>query len=143
MVEVAPIVAAYEGSDPPPDTSPVPDPDPDSPPDPTTLTLHDGTFTVKLRYLAGDGAWHYARVVPDLELGESAGLFYFFDVDNVEVLVKVLDGCRINGSRWVYGSAATDLTYEVEVLDVETGSRFEFRPATLTVLADTWSIPCN
>lgn len=135
LTEVAPFVAAYESSDPPGDASPVPDHD--------TLRLHGGRFTVKVRYLADDGEWYSARVVPGVELGQEAGLFYFFNRDNIEVLVKVLDACSINDRRWVYGSAATDLSYAVEVSDVETGRHFEFRPAPLTVLADTWSIPCD
>lgn len=53
---------------------------------------------------------------------DSAGLFYFFDPDNWEMLVKVLDGCAHNGHYWVFGAAATDVGYEINVYDMSTGS---------------------
>jgi hypothetical protein len=48
---------------------------------------------------------------------EEAGVFSFFSGDNWEMLVKVLDGCAIDDSFWVYASAATDLAYELTVHD--------------------------
>ncbi len=33
---------------------------------------------------------------------QASGLFYFFDRSNWEMQVKVLDGCAINGHRWVF-----------------------------------------
>jgi hypothetical protein len=45
----------------------------------------------------------------------NSGLFWFFSPDNWEVLVKVLDGCAINGHYWVLAAATTDVGYEIEV----------------------------
>lgn len=54
-------------------------------------------------------AWNY-------ELGaDGSGLLYFFDRDNVELLVKVLDGCAINGHRWVFAAPVTTLGFRLEV----------------------------
>ncbi len=39
-----------------------------------------------------------------------SGLFWFFDDDNWEMLVKVLDGCGTNGHFWVFLAAATDVS---------------------------------
>ena len=50
---------------------------------------------------------------------ESSGLLYFFDRDNVEVLVKVLDGCAINGRHWVFVAPVTDLAFNLYVDDGE------------------------
>lgn len=55
-------------------------------------------------------------------LGDSGALFYFFGRDNPEMLVKVVKGCAINGHWWVFGSAATDLEYNVYVGDYATAS---------------------
>jgi hypothetical protein len=48
-----------------------------------------------------------------------SGLFSFFHSDNWELLVKVLDGCAINGHYWVYGAASTDLDLRLEVKDLQ------------------------
>jgi hypothetical protein len=38
------------------------------------------------------------------------------------MLVKVLDGCSINGKRWVFVAATTDVGYTLTVTDTQTGS---------------------
>jgi hypothetical protein len=50
-----------------------------------------------------------------------SGLLYFFSPDNWEMLVKVLDGCAINGKVWVFAAATTNVAYRLEVEDRETG----------------------
>ena len=52
---------------------------------------------------------------------DDSGLFWFFNADNLEMLVKVLDGCAINGHYWVFAAAATDVEYELTVRDAVTG----------------------
>ena len=47
--------------------------------------------------------------------------FWFFDEDNVELLVKVLDGRGINDTHWVYAGAVSDVAYWVTVFDTVTG----------------------
>ncbi len=54
---------------------------------------------------------------------DESGLFWFFNAENLEFLVKVLDGCSINGHFWVFASAATDVGYELSVTDAATGDR--------------------
>ncbi len=54
-------------------------------------------------------AWDYR-----LEADQS-GLLYFFDRDNVEVLVKVLDGCAVNGHRWVFVAPVTTLGFRLHI----------------------------
>ena len=50
-----------------------------------------------------------------------SGLFTFFNGENWEILVKVLDGCALNGHVWVYGASTTDLGYSIRVTDTVTG----------------------
>ena len=70
-------------------------------------------YEVRVCIETGEGArrraWDY-----DLDSGGS-GLLYFFDRDNVEILVKVLDGCAINGHRWVYVAPVTDLGFRLMI----------------------------
>ncbi len=56
-----------------------------------------------------------------LDLGDASTLYYFFEESNVEMLLKVLDGCAVNDHIWVYAAAATDLRYEIQVWDTSTG----------------------
>ena len=46
-----------------------------------------------------------------------SGLLYFFERNNVEVLIKVLDGCKINGHHWVFVAPVTDLAFNLHVDD--------------------------
>ena len=54
-------------------------------------------------------AWDYG-----LDADQS-GLLYFFDRDNVEILVKLLDGCAINGHRWVFVAPVTTLGFKLAI----------------------------
>ena len=58
-------------------------------------------------------------------VGESdeAGTFYFFDSDNWEMVVKVLDGCDSDApfdSFWVFFAATTNVEYTLTVTDTQT-----------------------
>lgn len=75
--------------------------------------------------------------------GDSSALFHFFTPNNVELLVKVLDGCRINGKWWVFASAATDLQYAVKVFDLATGEHYIFEPEPTVAVGDVTTVPCR
>lgn len=85
-------------------------------PDDTTLCLHDGRFTVQLTWNTG-GSAQSATVSAS---SDSSGVFSFYNADNWEVLVKVLDGCAINGRFWVFAAPATHLAFLLTVRDLET-----------------------
>ncbi len=72
-------------------------------------------------------------------LTDDTGYFWFFNRDNVELVVKVLDGRPVNGNFWVLFGALSDLEYTLTVTDTETGAeRTYFNPPfTLTSFADT------
>jgi len=109
------------------------DPSPDPPPPPDracvanaeTLCLHGDRYEVRIEWRTGDGATGSAQVVP--EATEDSGLFQFFDADNWEILIKVLDGCKVNDHYWVYGASTTDLGYVIRVTDTATGVVQEYR----------------
>jgi hypothetical protein len=60
-------------------------------------------------------------------LGEDTGAFWFFSEDNLEVILKVLDGGAINESVWVFLAALSDLELIVHVRDHATGTLREYR----------------
>ena len=85
----------------------------------TGTCLQRGRFDVWVHFGPDDDIGH-AQVKP-VDLGDASTLMYFFDESNVEMLIKVLDGCRINNRFWVFAAAATDLQYYLYVWDTTTG----------------------
>jgi hypothetical protein len=83
------------------------------------LCLLGDRFRVKVSWTDFLGQQGLGRAVP-AGTGDS-GLLYFFSQDNWEMLVKVLDGCAINGKVWVFAAATTNVAYTLEVEDTETG----------------------
>jgi len=49
------------------------------------------------------------------------GTFWFFSPDNVEVIVKVLDGRALDGHFWVFYGALSNVEYSLTVTDTATG----------------------
>ncbi len=89
-------------------------------PGPTALCLQDGRYRVTLDWSLSDGGGNAARV-SDARTAE-AGLFFFFAPENLEVLVKVLDGCNVNGHHWVSAASATDMGLDLVVRDLRSGT---------------------
>ena len=94
-------------------------------PDGETLCLQDSRYAVVVDWWTSDGRSGTGSVVHGGT--NDSGLFYFFNRENWEVLIKVLDGCALNGHVWVYGASTTDLGYEVTVTDTVTGQANEYR----------------
>lgn len=99
-------------SDPPP---PEPEPCVESA---TTLCLNQERFGVRVEWTDYAGHHGTGRTHP---LTTDSGLFWFFSESNLEMLVKVIDGCGFNGRYWVYAAATTDVAYTVTIVDSETG----------------------
>ena len=89
--------------------------------DATTLCLNGGRFRVRARFATAAGA--ESAPANGVHLTADTGYFTFFDPANVEVLLKVLDGCALNGRYWLYASGLTDLEVELEVADPVTQRR--------------------
>lgn len=86
----------------------------------TTLCLNNGRIAVTAEWFDRDGAQgSAARAVG---LTADAGYFTFFDAANVEVLVKVLNGCGLNSRYWTFAAGLTDLEVILTVTDTLTAS---------------------
>ena len=72
-----------------------------------------------------------------------SGYFWFFDSDNVELIVKVLDGRGTNGHFWVFYGALSNVEFTLEVEDLVTGeSRTYFNPlGTFASVGDVEALP--
>ncbi|MCY4027470.1 MAG: hypothetical protein OXH75_14315, partial [Acidobacteria bacterium] len=84
----------------------------------------------------------------DFGLGSrQSGLLWFFDPDNAEVLIKVLDGCEVNGHRWVFVAPVTTLAFNLSVEETATGNRWVHRNprggVTAQARSDLTAFPCG
>ncbi len=84
----------------------------------TTLCFQDYRFKADMTWSTAGGAGS-GKSVPGAS--NASGNFHFFDPENWEILVKVLDGCAFNGHYWVFASGATDLGWELAIEDTESG----------------------
>lgn len=85
----------------------------------TSHCLERGRFRVESRFRdfqsrSGDG-----RALPTTL--DDTGLFWFFLPDNVELTVKVLDGCGVNDRFWVFIASGSTVEYEIVVTDTLSG----------------------
>ncbi len=91
--------------------------EPDCQPDATTLCLNDGRFRVEVEWedFAGhEGAGHAVHSSDD------SGEFWFFGADNVELLVKIIDGCGSSlDAYWVFAAGLTNVGVELTVTDTQ------------------------
>ncbi len=105
--------------------------------------LQDGRFFVEAYYTDHNRKVHNARI-KDAVIGDEASLFYFFNHDNPELLVKVLNACAVNGKYWVFGSAGTDLDYSVYITDLATNKRKSYkRNKTNPLINDAGAFACS
>ncbi|MCP4659887.1 MAG: matrixin family metalloprotease [bacterium] len=91
---------------------------------PTTMCLNGGRFRVEVSwrdFTGGTGVGSVVAVDSD-----DSGLFWFFDPDNWEMLVKVLDGCSVNDRFWVFAAATTNVETTLRVTDSQTGMLSEY-----------------
>ncbi len=84
---------------------------------PETLCLADGRFKVELEWEAGDQTG-MGQVQP--LVGGDTGTVWFFNPENIEMVVKVLDGRCSNGAFWVFYGALSDVQFRLKVTDTET-----------------------
>jgi hypothetical protein len=83
------------------------------------LCLNGGRFQVAVSWRnVRTGESGSGNPVP---LTDDTGSFWLFGPDNLEMMVKVLDGGAVNGHFWVFYGALTDVEYDLTVTDAETG----------------------
>ena len=106
------------------------------------VILEDG-HRVDMCFALPDGEIRQAR---DWGLPRrSTALLHFFERDNAEVLVKVLDGCAVNGHRWVFAAPVTTLAFNLTVTapDGRTWNHDNQHGDTALAASDTAAFPCR
>ena len=88
-------------------------------PDDETMCLDDSRYSLRGTWTDFQGGSGAFRAVPSTD---QSGMFWFFDSSNLEVMVKILDGCAVNDHRWVFFAATTNVGYTLEVTDMKTGA---------------------
>lgn len=76
-----------------------------------SATVLAGSFDVAVAWRTAAGEEGEGQLV-QAPSADSA-LFYFFSPANWELMVKVLDGCALNGHYWVFTAASTTVAFEV------------------------------
>ena len=84
-----------------------------------TLCLNGSRFQVRATWRDYSGQSGDAQAVP---LTNDTGYFWFFGRDNVEVVVKTLDFCAVNGRWAVYAAGLTDVEIGLSLTDTKSGS---------------------
>ncbi|MEM9293875.1 MAG: spondin domain-containing protein [Acidobacteriota bacterium] len=94
----------------------------DLPPAPA-LPLRNDRFLLRMTWETPEGD---RGVGQGTALTNDSATFWFFDADNIEVLVKVLDACSTFGHYWVFAAGLTNVGVMLEVEDTVTGVRRQY-----------------
>lgn len=88
-------------------------------PDATTHCLNNGRFRVEVEWATAQG--DEGDGVAILPTGLS-GEFWFFNPENTELIVKVLDACHLtSNSYWVFAAGLTNVEVTLTVTDTRNG----------------------
>jgi hypothetical protein len=95
-----------------------------------------GRYEVEVTWKTAAGQTGAGTAVPD---SENSGFFWFFGPENLELVVKILDGTDLNGKIWVFYGSLSDVEYTVRVTDTVTGQFKTWRnqQGSLSGAADT------
>ena len=109
-------------------------------PSTTALCLNGGRFRVEVTWKDFDNHTGAGQAVP---LTGDTGYFWFFGPENVELVLKVLDGTPVNQHWWVFYGALSNVEYHVTVTDTVTGAQKTYTnpSGNLGSVADTSAFP--
>ncbi len=85
----------------------------------STLCLQDGRFQVTAAYRTADGRTGLGH---GTGLTTDSGYFWFFDATNIELVVKVLNGCGLTNHYWVFSAGLTNVEVTLTVVDTRGGA---------------------
>ncbi|HKF44681.1 MAG TPA: CARDB domain-containing protein [Thermoanaerobaculia bacterium] len=106
-----------------------------------TLCLNGGRFKVEVTWrVPAQGTSGSGVAVP---LTGDTGYFWFFSSNNIELVVKVVDGRPVNNRFWVFYGALSNVEFTITVTDTVTGTvKTYFNPSgQLASVADTSAFP--
>jgi len=84
------------------------------------ILLRNGRFRVTAEFVTAPGATPLPT--QGALLTDDTGYLWFFNQSNVEVLLKVVDGCALNDRFWVFAAGLTDVEMRITVEETKTGA---------------------
>jgi type 1 glutamine amidotransferase len=93
-------------------------PPPPPPPDDTEILVRNGRFRLEATFRIPGGPATEAHLKA---ITSDTASLWFFNAANVEAVVKVLDGCGVNGRYWVFAGGLTNLRVDLTVTDTRNG----------------------
>jgi len=84
----------------------------------TRLCLDGTRFAVSAQFILRDGTTGPGHQIP---LTADTGAFWFFQSANLEMLLKVLNGCAVNGHFWVFAAGLTNVQVVITMTDTSAG----------------------
>jgi hypothetical protein len=109
----------------------------------SVLCLNDAQFAVEADWTLPSGKTGPASGKP---LTDQTGYFWFFNKNNLEVIVKILDGCAANGHYWIFAAGLTNLQTNLIVEDLSSGSvwtRTNPQGQAFQPIQDTTAFACD
>lgn len=88
-------------------------------PEKTELRLHNERFVLNVDVKISEQA--VPAPAPVIGNSDESGTFYFFEPDNLEIVVKVLNACALNNRFWVFVGGLTDVRTSITVTDTKAG----------------------
>jgi hypothetical protein len=88
---------------------------------PFVLCLANDRFAVTVDWATEQGGGGSGQGVAVSET-DNTGMFWFFEPSNLELMVKVLDGCVVNDHFWVFFAGLTNVEYTLTVTDTVSGN---------------------
>jgi hypothetical protein len=83
-----------------------------------SVLLNNGRFQIDVTFVTKDGN---SGVGTPVQLTSDTAYFWFFNSANVEMVVKVLNGCGLGGNYWVFAGGLTNVRVVMTVTDTHTG----------------------
>lgn len=84
----------------------------------TNLCLGNHRFGVTAHWTTAQGSGEGVEI----PLSGDTGYYWFFSPGNVEAVLKVINGCPVNGRYWVFAGGLTNVKVDLTVTDYETGA---------------------
>jgi hypothetical protein len=84
-------------------------------PDAQSLCLSGGRFKVQAAWQSSTSSGNGTAIPGSSDTGQ----FWFFSASNVEMVVKVLNGCSINTRYWVFAGGLTNVKVTMTVTDMQ------------------------
>lgn len=91
---------------------------------PATLCLQGGRFRVEVAWEDFQGSRGAGQALP---MSDTSGSFWFFERENVELTVKIVDARPLNGHFWLFYGSLTTVELTLTVTDTTTGEAREYR----------------